>query len=231
MCIAVKKTEGGKSADQKVGAGVGEVDEEAPLLQSSSPEKTGRVKPEDADNLTAFIIFWFSTPSVQLGSFSADPFSIDVSATNPKITAHWNITFFFTNPYGSGRLIYRKLDAEVFYKNAFLGGAFIDPFVQQPEETKLVLVVVVASPTVVSNQIAKAIDAEKSTTGAVSFNVKIQAILRMKGGWEWIFSGLKKYEVSVDCEKLKVPFNSSNTTATAGSISPGGPRKCFFQWK
>ncbi|CAB4283070.1 unnamed protein product [Prunus armeniaca] len=124
----------------------------------------------------------FSTPSVQLGSFSADPFSIDVSATNPKITAHWNITFFFTNPYGSGRLIYRKLDAEVFYKNAFLGGAFIDPFVQQPEETKLVPVFVVASPTVVSNQIAKAIDAEKSRTGAVSFNVKIHAILSVKGG-------------------------------------------------
>ncbi|CAB4313515.1 unnamed protein product [Prunus armeniaca] len=131
MCIAVKKTEGGKSADQKVGAGVGEVDEEAPLLQSSSPKKTGRVKSQDADNLTAFIVFCvvifmiicfvfsgslspkgFSTPSVQLGSFSADPFSIDVSATTPKITAHWNITFFFTNPYGSGRLIYRKLEEQ-----------------------------------------------------------------------------------------------------------------------
>lgn len=120
-------------------AGVGEVDEEAPLLQSSYPKKTGRVKSQDADNVTAFIIFClvismiicfvfsgslspkgFSTPTVQLGSFSADPFSVDVSATNPKITAHCNITFFFTNPYGSDWLIYRKLDAEVFTRMRFL---------------------------------------------------------------------------------------------------------------
>ncbi|KAI5323155.1 hypothetical protein L3X38_032227 [Prunus dulcis] len=138
----------------------------------------------------------------QLGSFSADPFRRQANLSQAQRRG--------------------------LYKNAFLGGAFIDPFVQQPEETKLVPVVVVASPTVVSNQIAKAIDAEKSRTG-VSFNVKIHAILRVKGGgWEWILSGLQKYEVSVDCEKLKVPFNSSNTTATAGSVLPRRATQMLF---
>lgn len=108
----------------------------------------------------------------------------------------------------------------------------MNPFVQQPKETKLVSAAVVSSATVVSKKIVNAIVAERSRTGAVSFDEEIYAKVLVKGGWEWVFVLCQnpEFRVSVNCEKLKVQFNSSNATATAGSILPGGPRECGFSW-
>ncbi|KAI5323053.1 hypothetical protein L3X38_032125 [Prunus dulcis] len=68
--------------------------------------------------------------------------------------------------YGSSSLIFREIYAEVFYRDEFLRGAFMNPFVQQPKETKLVSAAVVSSATVVRKKIVNAIVAERSRTGA-----------------------------------------------------------------
>ncbi|CAB4283032.1 unnamed protein product [Prunus armeniaca] len=136
--LAVKNE--GKSADQKV-------DEKTPLLPSSSGNsKTTRA--EEAPST-------FSTPSIQLVSFSVDRFDVDVAVPDAQRTAHWNITFFLRNPY-----------------------------MAQPKETKLVSAAVVSSATVVSKKIVNAFVAERSRTGAVSFDVEIFAKVLEKGGWD-----------------------------------------------
>ncbi|KAH0996697.1 hypothetical protein GBA52_020561 [Prunus armeniaca] len=60
----------------------------------------------------------------------------------------------------------------------------MNPFVQQPKETKLVSAAVVSSATVVSKKIVNAFVAERSRTGAVSFDVEIFAKVLEKGGWD-----------------------------------------------
>ncbi|CAL9000288.1 unnamed protein product, partial [Prunus brigantina] len=174
----------GKSAYQKV-------DEKTPLLPSSSGNSTrAEEAPCDVQKWLAIsCLFWFilcvrgsadlspatfSTPSIRLVSFSVDGFDVDVAAPDSQITAPLNITFFLRNPY-----------------------------MAQPKETKLVSAAVVSSATVVSKKTVNAIVAERSRTGAVSFDVEIYAKVLVKGGWEWVFVLCQnpEFRVSVDCEK------------------------------
>ncbi|VVA27869.1 PREDICTED: YLS9 [Prunus dulcis] len=237
-----------KSADQKVVVVV--VDENIPLLPPSPKKNLKRAdddeeeeEEEDRNKFVTCIIYLFllvilffcatlyqtpkgfSSSSIQVHSFSVELFK--VSVLNSQVTALWNISFFLTNPYSIVRVTYQVLDAEVFYRDEFLGGALIRPFVQQPEETEFMSVAVIVSPAVVSNQIAGAIDAERSQTWAVDFNVKIHAKIRVEwGGWRWIFASAPgTFEIWFNCEKLRVQFSSN---ATAGSILPGETAECGY---
>ncbi|PQM42201.1 hypothetical protein Pyn_10586 [Prunus yedoensis var. nudiflora] len=239
-----------KSADQKVVVVV--VDENTPLLPPSPKKNLKRADDDDDEDedeeedrnkfvtciISLFLLVTlffsatlyqtpkgFSSSSIQVHSFSVELFK--VSVLNSQVTALWNISFFLTNPYSIVRVTYQVLDAEVFYSDEFLGGALIRPFVQQPEETEFLSVAVIASSAVVSNKIARAIDAERSQTRAVNFNVKIHAKIRVEwGGWRWIFASAPgTFEIWFNCEKLRILF-SSNTTA--GSILAGETAECGY---